>query len=231
MRESHGEGPASHPDPESCGSGREASAEALTGAHAGQPLSCEIRQSGAPMLLCEAEGHTGSGVTGEPTSGPAQSKTLCMRGNSSHGNREIPSPPAADGATGRPEKATSRTSGMHGDGKSDGCIIPEKPPNKDGPPTSAEGVEGRRPTEGNTLPQATSRTQSRTDVSSGLKRVREAARKDRRARFTNLLRHVTVDLLRDSFYALKRQAAPGVDGVTWQEYEDGIEDRMVALHR
>ena len=122
MKESCGKGPASHPDPESCGSGREASAEALIGAHAGQPSSCEIRQSGVPTLLCEGEGHTGTGVSGEPASDPTQSETLRMRGNSSHGNREIPSLPDADGATGRPEKATSRTSGMHGVGKSDGCI-------------------------------------------------------------------------------------------------------------
>src|SRR5215472_9387361 len=52
-----------------------------------------------------------------------------------------------------------------------------------------------------------------------------------RARFTALLHHVTVDLLRDSFYALKREAAPGVDGVTWSEYEDGLEDRLADLHR
>ena len=162
MKESHGKGPASHPDPESCVDGRKAGGEALTGAHAGQPLSCEIRQSGVPTLLCEAEGNTGIGVTGEPISDPAQSETLCMRENSPHGNREIPSPPAADGAAGRPEKATSRTPGMHGDGKSDGRIVPTKPPNKDGPPTSAEAVEGRRPTEGNTLPQATSRTHTCT---------------------------------------------------------------------
>jgi RNA-directed DNA polymerase len=123
MKESCGEGPASHPDPESCGSGRKASAEALTGAHAGQPSSCEIRQSGVPTLLSEAEGHTGIGVIGEPVTDPAQSETLCMRGHSSRGNREVPSPPAADGATGRPEKATSRTSGIHGEGKSDGRIV------------------------------------------------------------------------------------------------------------
>ena len=65
------------------------------------------------------------------------------------------------------------------------------------------------------MPQATSRTKSRTDVSSGLQRVREAARRDKRARFTALLHHVTVDLLRDSYYALQRPSAPGVDGVTW----------------
>jgi RNA-directed DNA polymerase len=231
MKESHGKGPASHPDPESCAGGREAGSEALTGAHAGQPSSCEIRQSGVPTPLSEAEGHTGIGATGEPVADPAQSETLCMRGNSSHGNREIPTLPIADGAMGRPEKATSRTSGMHGDGKSDGCIVPQKPPNQDGLPTSAEGVEGRQPTEGNTLPQAPCRTQSRVDGLSGLQRVREAARKDKRARFTALLHHVTVDLLRDSFFALKRQAAPGVDGLTWPEYEDGLDDRLVDLHR
>src|SRR3954447_401739 len=119
MKESYGKGPASHPDPESCGGSRKASTEALTGAHAGQPLSCEIRQSGVPTLLSEGEGHTAGGVTGEPSADPAQSKTLSMRGNSSRGNREIPSPPVPDGRAGRPEKATSRTSGMHGGGKSD----------------------------------------------------------------------------------------------------------------
>ena len=123
MKESHGKGPASHPDPESCVDGRKAGGEALTGAHAGQPLSCEIRQSGVPTLFSEAEGHTEVGATGKPISDPAQSKTLRMRGNSLHGNREIPTLPVADGATGRPEKATSRTSGMHGVGKSDGCLV------------------------------------------------------------------------------------------------------------
>src|SRR5262249_13210250 len=58
-----------------------------------------------------------------------------------------------------------------------------------------------------------------------------AARKDKRARFTTLLHHVTVELLQDSFYALQRQAAPGVDGLTWQEYEDGLDDRLADLHR
>ena len=60
MKESPGKGPASHPDPESCVDGRKAGSEALTGAHAGQPSSCEIRQSGVPTPLSEAEGHTGT---------------------------------------------------------------------------------------------------------------------------------------------------------------------------
>src|SRR4029079_9659584 len=90
MQESHGKGPASHRDPESCVDGRKAGGEALTGAHAGQPLSCEIRQTGVPTPVSEAEGDTEISATGKPISDPAQSKTLRMRGNSLHGNREIP---------------------------------------------------------------------------------------------------------------------------------------------
>src|SRR5262249_62092788 len=82
-----------------------------------------------------------------------------------------------------------------------------------------------------TLPEAASRTQSRLDAWIALQRVREVARRDKRARFTALLHHVTVDLLRDSFYALKRGAAPGVDGLTWEQYEADLEDRLADLHR
>jgi RNA-directed DNA polymerase len=60
--------------------------------------------------------------------------------------------------------------------------------------------------------------------------VREAAKKRRQERFTALLHHVSADLLLDSYYALKRQAAPGVDGVTWQEYENGLASRVTDLH-
>jgi group II intron reverse transcriptase/maturase len=81
------------------------------------------------------------------------------------------------------------------------------------------------------LPKAASRTQSRLDAWIALQRVREVARRDRRARFTALLHHVTVDLLRESFFALKRHAAPGVDGLTWEQYEADLEDRIPDLHR
>ena len=67
-------------------------------------------------------------------------------------------------------------------------------------------------------------------MSQGLDGVRQAARKRKQERFTALLHHLSVGLLRESFYALKRQASPGVDGVTWQEYETGLEDRLVDLH-
>src|SRR3954466_3449481 len=103
MKESYGKDPASHPDPESCVGGRKDAGEALTGAHAGQPSSCEIRSSGVPTPLCEAEGHTEGGVIGKPREDPAQSETLRMRGNSLHGKREIPWASAADGGAGRPE--------------------------------------------------------------------------------------------------------------------------------
>ena len=74
------------------------------------------------------------------------------------------------------------------------------------------------------------RTPSRESGPSGLDRVRQTAKRDKQLRFTALLHHVNIDLLRSSYYGLKRQAAAGVDGVTWQEYEDGLEDRLADLH-
>ena len=79
--------------------------------------------------------------------------------------------------------------------------------------------------ESNTRP-----TQSGERVSQGLHGVRERARRNKQERFTALLHHVTAELLRESFYALKRKAAPGVDGVTWEEYATGLEDRLKDLH-
>ena len=174
MKESYGKDPASHPDPESCVGGREDAGEALTGAHVGQPSSCEIRSSGVPTPLSEAEGNTVHDVRGESWADPAQSKTLSMGGNSLHGNREIPSTPAADGATGRPEQVQNRTAGMHVEGKSDDRIVPEKSSNND--TRSAETTEGRRSTKGNTLEPAASWTQSQKDGLSGLQRVPEVQR-------------------------------------------------------
>jgi len=179
--------------------------------------------------VSEAEGNTLHGASRESCEGPAQSETLSMCGNSLSGNREIPEVSEQDGGPDRPEKAQCRKSGMYASGKSDGCIVPGKPLNKGISP--AEAVEGRRPTERNTVQTATPRTQSRTSMSIGLQGVREAARKKPHVRFTALLHHVTVDLLWESFHALKRQAAPGVDGVTWSQYEDGLGERLFDLHK
>ena len=81
------------------------------------------------------------------------------------------------------------------------------------------------------MEQRTSSTPSGdTDVLTKLQGVRRTAKEKKQERFTALLHHLSVRLLRDSFYALQRQASPGVDGVTWQEYETGLEDRLVDLH-
>ena len=121
---------------------------------------------------------------------------------------------------------------MNGSRKSDGPIVPKKPPNKSGMRRpEAEAVEGRGSAKGNTEEQNASRTQSRTGrASSALFRVREAARKDRKTRFTALFHHITVELLRESYYSLKRKAAAGVDGVTWEQYGEDLDARLMDLH-
>jgi RNA-directed DNA polymerase len=229
MKESHGKDPASRPDPESCVDGRKAAGEALTGAHAGQPLSCEIRSSGVPTLFSEVEGNTKGGASGEPPADPAQSKTLRMRGNSLSGNREILMSSIDDGARERSGKGISRNPDMYDMRKSDGGIVPVKSSNNGGMP--AEAMEGRPSTKGNSVQTATSPTQSGTDVSPGLQRVREVARRDKKARFTALLHHMDVPFLIQSFYSLKSEAAPGNDGVTWQQYDADVYNRIDDLHR
>jgi RNA-directed DNA polymerase len=101
--------------------------------------------------------------------------------------------------------------------------------NKDGK-LSAESGEGRPLIKENAGQPNTYSTQSGKGVSQGLAGVRKAARDNKEMKFTALLHHLTVGLLRESFYSLKRKAAPGVDGVTWQEYENGLEDRLTDLH-
>jgi RNA-directed DNA polymerase len=113
--------------------------------------------------------------------------------------------------------------------KSDSAIVAAKPPNNAGPP-AAEAVEPRAGTKGNADQQSTHRTQSRRRVTQALSRVRQAARQRRKERFTALLHHVDADILRTAFFALKRKAAPGVDGVTWQDYEADLEPNLEDLH-
>jgi len=159
---------------------------------------------------------------------PAQSETPGMLGNSMRENREAPQ---ASGSS-RPdrlEKAMSDETSMHACGESDEQVVPAKRSNKE-EESSAEGVEGSCSTKGNTEEAHTCRTQGRERVSQGLGGVREAARRDKKQKFTALLHHVNIDLLRNSFYSLKRKAAPGVDGVTWEQYGEGMEERVKDLH-
>src|SRR3954454_12444669 len=152
-----------------------------------------------------------------------------MHGHSARENRETLSMPGSHDGPGRVEKAVSRTSTTHVDGESDGRIVPTKGPNKDDG-VSAEAPEGRRPTKENTEQPTAPRTQRRTGASRALLGVREVARRDKQARFTALLHHVTVAQLQVSFYALRREAAPGADGVTWREDEPHLATRLPALH-
>src|ERR1700745_3638430 len=93
----------------------------------------------------------------------------------------------------------------------------------------AESEEGRPLIKENIHQSSTRPTQSGARVSQGLAGGRGGARDHKEMKFTALLHHVTVDLLRDSFSSLKRKAAPGVDGMTWQEYEAGLEGRLAGL--
>ena len=118
---------------------------------------------------------------------------------------------------------------MHGREKSDSAIVAMNPANKAGQP-AAERVERRAETEGNMVEPRMRRTPSRESVPQGLDRVRQAAKVRKKERFTALLHHVNVDLLRDAYFWLQRNAAPGVDGVTWQEYAQDLEANLVDLY-
>ena len=117
---------------------------------------------------------------------------------------------------------------MNADGESHSGIVPAKQPNKS-EKSPAEVVEGRPLTKENTQQPNPCRTPSRESGPSGLERVREAA-KDKEVKFTALLHHVSIDLLRESYYSLKKKAAPGVDGMTWEEYGEDLEERLTDLH-
>ena len=127
-------------------------------------------------------------------------------------------------------KVNSHTPVVSSPEESDGNIIPEKSANK-GAAVPAESMEGRTPTERNSVQEAAHRTQRRASASIGLSRVRQRAEADRTARFNNLFHFLKVDLLRASFYQLNRKAAPGLDGVTWHEYERKLEGRLPELER
>ncbi len=113
--------------------------------------------------------------------------------------------------------------------KSDAVVVAVKPTNK-AERSAAEPVEPRTATKGNAGQQSTRRAQDRVSVSQALERVRQAARQRKKERFTALLHHVDPAMLRTAFYAMKRDAAPGVDGVTWETYEQNLDRRIETLH-
>ena len=117
---------------------------------------------------------------------------------------------------------------MYGARKSDGCMVPARSANTAS--GLVESAEGKHPAKGNVGEQNASRTQSRTHgAPSALDRVRRKARQDREVKFTALLHHVDVERLRKAYFELKKNAAPGVDGVTWRQYGVQLDDNLVAL--
>src|SRR3990170_4812831 len=114
-------------------------------------------------------------------------------------------------------------------GKSAFAIVAVKPTNKAGQP-AAEPVEQRAETKGNVDQQNTRRAQDRESVASALGRIREVARQRKKERFTSLFHHLSLSLLRLAYHALKRDAAPGVDGLTWKDYEADLERKLEDLH-
>jgi RNA-directed DNA polymerase len=221
----HGEEVANHSGPESCGLHREVQFEALTGETGRPAIEPRNHLSDTPTLLGEAEGDAMSHAIASATSVSRGQETPSMPGSLLHRSWEISSVPASAGGM---EKAEGHNAIIDVEEKSDAHIVPGKRTNEGGKPE--EIVEGRCAVNGNALQSCTCRTQSRGNVSKGLQGVRERARQDRRIRFTALLHHVTPELLEESYYQLRKDAAVGVDGMTWHAYQVGLAERLVRLH-
>src|SRR4030081_1569733 len=128
---------------------------------------------------------------------------------------------------------------MHGPEKSDPAIVAGKPTNKAeqpraersaAEPEAAEPVERRAGTKGNAGQQSTYRTQSRASVSQALERIRQVARERKKERFTALFHHINTELLAEAVFELEENAAPGVDRLTWKDYEADLERNLEDLH-
>lgn len=169
---------------------------------------------------------------GKSDVGSAESQNLSMHGNSNRENRETstPSKQCQQHSLDRSRNVTDGNLDMYGVEESDGSVVPTKPANNEEPISSAESVEGRLPIKRNIYEANLDRAQNRVPRSRGIGGVREAAKADRTLRFNNLLHHITVEVLYESFMELSRAAASGVDEMTWHEYERNVEDRLVDLH-
>jgi len=119
---------------------------------------------------------------------------------------------------------------MNGMEESDPSIVPTKPTNKAGQP-AAEPVEGSDGAKRNASPQSTDRTQCRSIVSQAQARIRQAVTRNRKEKLTALLHHISVDTLRYVFLDMKKNAAPGIDGMTWERYGEDLDRNLIDLHR
>jgi RNA-directed DNA polymerase len=154
-----------------------------------------------------------------------------MHGNIPHGNREIPGLTDGRESLGPRREPARGTTAMDGPGKSDNFVVPENPPNEvSGAPLAEEAGEGRELAEGNQRQRPRSRAQHRIDLHAKLAPVRQAAGANPALRFTSLWHHVyDVERLRAAYFALKEEAAAGVDGTTWGAYGARLESHLQAL--
>ena len=156
----------------------------------------------------------------------------CLRNPRTHVNpapglgRASICPGSRAGAAEERRYSESMTNGLK---QSDPAIAPVKSANK-GTEVPAEPMEGRAGTKGNPRGQSMRRTQGRDRMSQAAERIRQAATRKPKEKLTALLRHITTDVLEASCFILKKDAAAGVDGETWDEYGNGLEGRLLDLH-
>ena len=184
-----------------------------------------------PTLCQQAEGHVAGGVIRESLVDPARSENPCT--HEVLRAREPGGPTITHGGclagVGREGNAYGGKPLMHGRGKSESPVIPAKSSNKPGV-SGAEAVEGRGFAKENADSETRPGRSAGLSVSTDLDRVRQVARRDKDARFTALLHHVTVDRLREAYRAIRPDAAAGVDGVSWGEYGLDLEENLRDLH-
>jgi len=175
-----------------------------------------------------AEGNTAGGVMRESPADPARSENQGMYGTSMRENRESPCPPAWLITGGPLRERRGGNPGMNGSGQSDRFVVPANLPNK---AAAAEAGEERERTKGNTAGETRPGRSAGSGVSSDLGRVRHVAQRDKEARFTALLHHVSLERLVVAYWDLSPKAAPGVDGVTWGAYGQDLVASLRDLHQ
>ncbi len=184
-----------------------------------------------PTQFTYGEGYTAGVAPGKTSAGAAESETLSMQQHSNRENRETPSVSQLHFDWERSANVPDGNADAHADGAAYESVVPTSTANKGAAEAPAESDEGRDSAKRNAGKSTLPRTQSRTRrKSSGLDGVREAARKDSTLKFTALLHHVDEDRLTKAFFALKKQAAVGVDRVTWREYKQNLEANITDLH-
>jgi RNA-directed DNA polymerase len=228
VKKSYGEGLATHTGPESCGAACEGGVEALTGVRAGRVFSRErqflrgadaVRRSGRLHRRVGIARRNGTLRGQRPR---ARTETPRTRTGRSPGRPWRRSPRAASGS--RSTHADDERPGEVGQAGSTDEVAEQRRA------TGRGGDGGKRSGQRKPATANASRTPSRTDVRSALERVRQAASRDKKVRFTALLHHVyDIDRLRMAYLALKREAAPGVDGEKWRHYGESLEEHLYDL--